>query len=92
MLSYVVIGICIILLLAVVFISAKPISMGIEARRDIKENSSSQDNKITEDQNLSDEFDQNKNISDEIIKLNRLREEGVLNSEEYEKAKKKILD
>ncbi len=92
MLSYVVIGICVILLLAVIFISAKPISMGIEARREIKENSSLPDNKITEDQNLSDDLDQNKNITDEIIKLNRLREEGVLNSEEYEKAKKKILD
>ena len=37
MLSYVVIGICVILLLAVIFISAKPISMGIEARRDLKD-------------------------------------------------------
>ena len=65
--------------------------MGIEARREIKENSSLTDNKITEDQSLSDDLDQNKNITDEIIKLNRLREEGVLNSEEFEKAKKKIL-
>ena len=55
MLSYVVIGICVILLLAVIFISAKPIRMGIEARREIKENSSLPDNKITEDQNLSDD-------------------------------------
>ena len=36
--TYIVIGICSVLLLAVIFISAKPIGMGIEARRDLKEN------------------------------------------------------
>ena len=35
--TYIVIGICTVLLLAVIFISAKPISMGIEARRNIKD-------------------------------------------------------
>ena len=33
-----------------------------------------------------------KNLSDEINKLNKLLEEGVLTHEEFEKAKKKILD
>ena len=33
MMTYLVIGICLILLIIVVYISAKPISMGIEARR-----------------------------------------------------------
>ena len=37
MMTYLVIGICIFLLLAVIYISAKPISMGIEARRNIKD-------------------------------------------------------
>ena len=37
MLNIIVIGICVFLLFAVVFISVKPISMGIEARRNIKE-------------------------------------------------------
>ena len=36
--TYIVIGICLVLLIAVVYISAKPISMGIEARRNIKDN------------------------------------------------------
>jgi len=31
MMTYIVIGICIFLLIAVIYISAKPISMGIEA-------------------------------------------------------------
>ena len=39
MLYYSVIGLCIFLLLAVIYFSVKPISMGIEARRNIKDSS-----------------------------------------------------
>ena len=93
MLYYLVIGICIFLLLVVIFISAKPISMGIEARRNLNENTSK--TKIDEDifekdQNVN--LDNNSaNISDEIIKLNKLRNDGILTEQEYEKAKKKLL-
>ena len=38
MMNFIVIGICLLLLVLVVFISAKPISMGIEARRNLKDN------------------------------------------------------
>ena len=38
MMTYLVIGVCLFLLIIVVYISAKPISMGIEARRNIKDN------------------------------------------------------
>ena len=41
--NYLVLGLCIFLLLAVIYISIKPISMGIEARRNIKEENSSDD-------------------------------------------------
>jgi len=34
----------------------------------------------------------NDNLSDEIIKLNELLKSGALTQEEFEKAKKKILD
>ena len=37
--TFIVIGICLLLLIAVIYVSAKPISMGIEARRNIKEKS-----------------------------------------------------
>ena len=93
MLYYLVIGICIFLLLVVIFISAKPISMGIEARRNLNEKASKtkldedifeKDQNVNLDNNLS-------NISDEIIKLNKLRNDGVLTEDEYEKAKKKLL-
>ena len=50
MTTYIVIGICIFLLLAVVYISAKPISMGIEARREIHDQKS---NNESEDLNYS---------------------------------------
>tara|TARA_B100000941_G_C28270912_1_gene431425 strand:- start:146 stop:424 length:279 start_codon:yes stop_codon:yes gene_type:complete len=91
MINYLVIGICLALLFAVIYISAKPISMGIEARRNIKDKED-----INEDETDSNKNEVNgetnvKNISDEIIKLNKLMDDGILTEEEYKKAKKKIL-
>ena len=87
--TYLVIGICIALLLAVIIISAKPIGMGIEARRNINQKGSS--DYIDEDQTEEEKMN-NYNISDEIINLNKLKKDGILTDEEYEKAKKKLLD
>ena len=53
--SYIVIGICILLLLAVVYISAKPISMGIEARREIQDQKS---NNKSKDLNYSSDVEE----------------------------------
>ena len=89
MISYIVIGICIILLLLVVYISAKPISMGIEARRNINVDSSNDDSHY--DIEVSDKKDDN-NLYDEILKLEELNKKGILTDEEYKKAKKKLLD
>ena len=92
MLSYLVIGLCIFLLFAVIFFSIKPISMGIEARRNI--------NNYAEDENFSGDSDslefESKNdkkieISDEIIKLSKLRNEGLITEEEFKKAKNKLI-
>ena len=94
MLGYFVIGICIFLLIAVIYISAKPISMGIEARRNNKENVSD-NNFETEDNLLDKEQNVNQyktNLSDEIAKLNELKNQGIISHEEYEKAKNKLLD
>ena len=94
MINYLVIGICIALLFAVIFFSAKPISMGIEARRNLKdketENKDSKDTKTIQDEDISQ--NNQTNISDEILKLNKLKNDGVLTEVEYEKAKKKLLD
>ena len=74
MLSYLVIGLCIFLLFAVIFFSIKPISMGIEARRNIKNNVEDEnfieDNDVTEVENKNDK---NIQISDGIIKLSKLK-------------------
>ena len=79
------------MLLAVVYIAAKPISMGIEARRNYSDNIKSS---IKEDEiidQLENEVENTNSISNEIIKLNRLKEDGVLTEEEYLKAKEKLL-
>ena len=89
MINYIVIGICILLLFLVIFISAKPISMGIEARREIKDNKDPEDDEI-EKFNETIKND-NFKISDEINKLNDLRIKGILTEEEYKSAKKKLL-
>ena len=93
MLSYLVIGLCIFLLFAVIFFSIKPISMGIEARRNIENN--------VEGENFSGDIDvsevENNNnkkvqISDEIIKLSKLKNEGVITEDEFKKAKNKLIN
>ena len=89
--TYLVIGLCIFLLLVVIFISAKPISMGIEARRNINDKS---DTNVERKEELIENYDKNidkKYISDEITKIKNMKNEGILSEEEYKKAKEKIL-
>ena len=64
--------------------------MGIEARRNIKDDN----NNTTENTDKDyDEKDKNKiSISDEITKLNDLKNKGILSEEEYEKAKDKLIN
>ena len=81
-----VIGICLLLLVIVVFIAAKPISMGIEARRNLNNKTD-----IDEDQ-IHEAESENMNISDEIIKLKKLKDDGIISDDEYIKAKNKLLD
>ena len=94
MLGYFVIGICIFLLIAVIYVSAKPISMGIEARRNMKD-SSNEEKKIENDNDFLDEQhpenEKKIQISDEIVKLNKLKSEGLLSEDEFKKAKEKLL-
>ena len=92
MINFIVIGACLLLLVAVIYIAAKPISMGIEARRNIK------DQNLNDEDSLKDEFKKdninntkNNQISDELIKLNKLKVDGIITETEYEKAKDKLL-
>lgn len=93
MMTYLVIGLCIFLLIIVIYISAKPISMGIEARRNIKDDpqDNSENNQNIPDYHDDENLDKD-TISNEILKLNELKNKGVLTEEEYKKAKDKILN
>ncbi len=91
MMNYLVIGICILLLVLVIYISAKPISMGIEARRNINDNKTEISEEDGNPDGLNIDNPKKINITDEIIKLKDLKEKGVITKEEFDKAKKKIL-
>ena len=94
MIYYLVVGLCIFLLVLVIFIAAKPISMGIEARRNIKDNKIENfSNSMISDYDDQENIDLEKNsITEEIIKLNKLKNDGIITDEEYKKAKDKLLN
>ena len=94
MIYYLVVGLCIFLLVLVIFIAAKPISMGIEARRIIIDNKTENfSNSVNSDYDDQENINLDKNsITDEIIKLNKLKNDGIITDEEYKKAKDKLLN
>ena len=59
---------------------------GMSAKNSNKENENSENDEI---ENFSD---QKENLTTELEKLNNLLKDGVLTQEEFEKAKKKLLD
>ena len=59
---------------------------GMSAKNANKENENPENNEIENSSDIK------KNMSDELNKLNNLLKNGVLTQEEFEKAKKKILD
>ena len=70
----------------VLYLGISAIMKGSEAKSALKEEA-----------NLKNDEDENplynkKNLSEEIDKLNNLLKDGVLTPEEFEKAKKKLLD
>ena len=70
----------------VLYLGVNAIMKGTEAKNALKE----QDNLKNEgNENF---FDNKKNLSEELDKLNNLLKDGVLTQEEFEKAKKKLLD
>ena len=79
-------GLVIPILGFVLYLGATAIMNGFSAKNANKSENNIE-NDVTE-QSLSDE---NK-LSEEIEKLNKLLNDGILTQEEFEKAKKKILD
>ena len=70
----------------VLYLGGNAIMKGMSAKNALKENENLDNNEI---ENSSDS---KKNLSEELEKLNNLLKDGVLTQEEFEKAKKKILD
>ena len=79
-------GLVIPILGFVLYLGATAIMKGFSAK------SANKSNENIENENSSElQSDENK-LSDEIEKLNQLLKDGVLTQEEFEKAKKKLLD
>ena len=70
----------------VLYLGVNAIMKGTEAKNALKEQ-----NNLNNEENESF-FDNKKNLSEELDKLNNLLKDGVLTQEEFEKAKKKLLD
>ena len=70
----------------VLYLGGNAIMKGMSAKNANKENKNLENN---ENENYSEK---NQNLGEELDKLNNLLKEGVLTQEEFEKAKKKILD
>ena len=70
----------------VLYLGVSAIMKGSEAKSALKEEANL---KNDESENS---LDNKKNLSEEIDKLNNLLKDGVLTQEEFEKAKKKLLD
>jgi hypothetical protein len=76
------------ILIFVFYLGGSAIMTGFKAKVD---NAPNKDNETHSD-SLNDDLDTNSNLSSEITKLNELLKSGVLTQEEFDKAKKKLLD
>ena len=70
----------------VLYLGGNAIMKGMSAKNADKENKNLENN---ENENYSEK---NQNLGEELDKLNNLLKDGVLTQEEFEKAKKKLLD
>ena len=80
MITYFVYVIILIILLYVLYLAVQAITRGIDAKQNLKKTDHS-DFQVLNDQNIVDELDRLKN----------LYKDGILNEEEFKKAKEKLL-
>ena len=66
--------------------------MGIEARRNLKDNTENDEFNTQNISESNEEVSKKQSLSSEIMKLNDLKNKGILTKEEYEKAKDKLLN
>ena len=79
-------GLVIPILGFVLYLGATAIMKGFSAK------SANKSNENIENENSSELSSDENKLSDEIEKLNQLLKDGVLTQEQFEKAKKKLLD
>ena len=79
-------GLVIPILGFVLYLGATAIMKGFSAK------SANKTNEINENEKIDDFSDDGNKLSDEIERLNQLLNDGILTQEEFEKAKKKLLD
>ena len=70
----------------VLYLGGNAIMNGMSAKNANKENENMESDEIVNSSDI------NKNLSGELDKLNNLFKDGVLTQEEFDKAKKKLLD
>ena len=80
-------GIVIPILFFVLYLGTRAIMSGVSAKQANQANKG--ENEIDEN---NEDSNTDKSLSNELEKLNELRESGVLTQEEFEKAKNKLLD
>ncbi len=79
-------GLVIAIFAFVLYLGVSAIMKGSQAKSALKEEANLKNDEFENSPN------NNKNLSEEIDKLNNLLKDGVLTQEEFEKAKKKLLD
>ena len=79
-------GLVISIFAFVLYLGVSAIMKGSQAKSALKEEANLKNDEF------EDTLDNKKNLSEEIDKLNSLLKDGVLTQEEFEKAKKKLLD
>ena len=80
-------GLVIPIFLFVLYLGGRAIMTGMSAKSSNKSNS-----EIETNDNLENITNNSESLSEELDKLNELLKSGALTEEEFEKAKKKILD
>ena len=79
-------GLVISIFAFVLYLGVSAIMKGSQAKSALKEEANLKNDEF------ESSLDNKKNLSEEIDKLNNLLKDGVLTQEEFEKAKKKLLD
>ena len=75
------------ILFFVLYLGTRAVMSGVSAKQ---ANQANKEENVIDDN--TEEPNTNKSLSEELEKLNALRESGVLTQEEFEKAKNKLLD